>query len=298
MQLNTIAPVLFLPSPFTDVDVDRTSRRHECSSLVRKFIAWPSLPRLWITVLPRLAPLPRRSATSRHAAMPIPMRAQPAQRGHRRMLTIGVLNTKGGVGKTSLATCLAVRASQDGATAVVDLDPQSSYSAWYKRRGSPDNPALLVGEDRASDAVEALQLTSPYDYIFVDGPTNALLVTEDAVKAADFVIVPMKPSGLDLAASPDFISLCQELGKPFLVVINDKSRGDDGLLRQTQGVLAGWRVPIAKTVISHRVSYVNAVSIGRTGPEKDKAAAQEIDSLWREIRAEIKAATRKSKVSA
>jgi chromosome partitioning protein len=206
------------------------------------------------------------------------------------MLTIGILNSKGGAGKTTLTTCLAVRASLEAPTAVVDLDPQSSYSDWYKRRGSPDNPALLLGEDRASDAVEALRLTSPYNFIFVDGPTNALLVTEDAVRASDFVIIPMKASGLDLAASSDCISLCQDFGKPFLVVINDKGRGDDGLLKQTQGILFGWNVPIAKTVISHRVAYVNAVAIGKSGPEKDKAAADEIDKLW----AEMKAAMRKA----
>ena len=208
-------------------------------------------------------------------------------------LTIGILNSKGGSGKTTLATCLAVRASQDAQAAVVDLDPQSSTSAWYKRRGSPDNPALLLGEDRASDAVEALRLTSPYDYILVDGPTNALLVTEDAVKASDLVIIPMKASGLDLAASADAISLCQDFGKPFFIVINDKGRGDDGLLKQTLGVLAGWNVPVAKTVVAHRASYVNAVSVGKTGPEKDRAAAEEIDNLWAEIRAAIKASRKK-----
>ena len=119
------------------------------------------------------------------------------------------------------------------------------------------------------------------------------LVTEDAVRASDFVVIPMKASGLDLAASSDCISLCQDLGKPFFVVINDKGRGDDGLLKQTQGVLFNWNVPIAKTVIAHRVSYVNAVSMGKTGPEKDKAAAEEIDNLWGEIKAAIKLAQRK-----
>ena len=59
-------------------------------------------------------------------------------------------------------------------------------------------------------------------------------------------------------------------------------------------MLFNWDVPIAKTVISHRVSYVNAVSMGKTGPEKDKAAAGEIDNLWAEIKATIKASQPKS----
>jgi chromosome partitioning protein len=208
------------------------------------------------------------------------------------MHTIGILNTKGGAGKTTLTTCLAVRASQEGKVAVVDLDPQSSYSDWYARRRSPDNPALLLGEDRASDAVEALRLTSPYDYVFVDGPTNALLVTEDAIKASTFVVIPMKASGLDLSASQDCISLCQDLKTPFLVVINDKGQHDGKLVEEATGLLFSWNVPIAKTVVSHRVSYINAVTTGKTGPEKDKKAADEIDALWLEIRNGVRRAAK------
>jgi chromosome partitioning protein len=209
------------------------------------------------------------------------------------MLTIGILNSKGGAGKTTLTTCLAVRASLDEPTAVVDLDPQSSYSDWYKRRGSPVNPALLLGEDRASDAVEALRLTSPYNFIFVDGPTNALLVTEDAVRASDFVIIPMKASGLDLGASQDCISLCQELRAPFLVVINDKGQHDAKLVEEAIKLLTkSWKVPVANQVISHRVHYINAITTGKTGPEKDKKAAEEIDALWAEIKAGVRKAAK------
>ena len=59
------------------------------------------------------------------------------------MVVIGILNSKGGVGKSILTAALAVRASRDGLVCVVDLDSQGSYWDWYSRRGSPDNPALL-----------------------------------------------------------------------------------------------------------------------------------------------------------
>lgn len=101
------------------------------------------------------------------------------------MIVIAVLNSKGGVGKTTLTACLAVRAAKDGAVCVVDLDSQSSYSDWYSRRGSPDNPALLTGEDRASDAVESLALTAPYEWIFLDGPPGSIITTKDAVEIRD-----------------------------------------------------------------------------------------------------------------
>lgn len=204
------------------------------------------------------------------------------------MLVIGVLNTKGGTGKTTLASCLAVRASQDGLAAVCDLDPQGSYSDWYKRRGSPDNPALLTGAEFASDAVEGLRNASAYKFVILDGPPGALLVTEDAIKTSDLVIVPMRASGLDIGASQDCIQLCQENGTPMLAVINAKGQHDGKLVEQTQKVLAKWKVPVADTVISHRLQYINAITTGRTGPEKDKRAADEIDDLWVEILAALR----------
>ncbi len=200
------------------------------------------------------------------------------------MIAIGVLNTKGGVAKTTLTACLAVRASHDGSTCVVDLDPQGSLGDWHRLRGSPDNPALLVGADRASEALEGLRLSSAYAWVLLDGPPGALRITEDAIRSVDFVVVPMRASGLDIAATQDAISVCNEIGTPYVIVINDAGARDTKLVENARGLLLNWRLPIADTVVSHRVQYVNAMTTGRTGPEKDKAAAAEIDALWAEIR--------------
>lgn len=208
------------------------------------------------------------------------------------MHVIGVLNTKGGAGKTTLTTCLAVQASKNLRVAVCDLDPQSSYSDWYGRRGSPENPALLRGADRASDAVEGLRNASDYDLVFLDGPPGSLIVTEDAISTSTLVLIPMKASGLDIGASRDCIQLCQEHKVPFLVIINDKGQHDSKLVEQAKALLGSWKVNVADQVISHKVAFVNAITTGSTGPEKDKGAAAEIDALWREINAALKKAAK------
>jgi chromosome partitioning protein len=206
------------------------------------------------------------------------------------MHIIGMLNGKGGVGKTTLTACLAVQAAAERMAAVCDLDPQSSYSDWYARRGAPDNPALLRGASHASDAIEALRRTSPYDYVFLDGPPGSVLVTEDAVGVSTLVLIPIRASGLDLASSQDTIQACQDLGTPCLVVINGKGQHDGKLVEEARGLLKSWKVAVADTVVAHRVQYVNAMTTGKTGPEKDKKAAEEIEALW----AEVKAAARKA----
>lgn len=209
------------------------------------------------------------------------------------MLVIGVLNSKGGVGKSTLTAAFAVRAAQDNAVCVVDLDSQGSYSDWYMRRGSPDNPALLTGEDRASDAVEALRLSAPYEIILLDGPPGSLIVTEDAIKICDLVVIPMRASGVDLMASQDCVRLCQRNGTPFLCVLNDvNSREARSLGENARNTLLTYRIPIARTSVAHRVAYINAMTTGKTGSEKDKAAAAEIDALWIEIKQAAMAAAK------
>lgn len=209
---------------------------------------------------------------------------------------IGVLNTKGGTGKTTLASCLAVRAARDARVAAVDLDPQASFTDWHGRRGAPDNPALMRGLDRASDVVEALQRTGAYDFVFFDGPPGSILVTEDAVRASHLVVIPLRASGLDLAASQDCISLCQETGTPFLLVLNAKGQHDGRLVEEARALLSSWKLPVTRTTIAYRSQYVNAITTGRTGPEKDRKAEAEIDALWAEVKAAtLRAAKRRAR---
>ena len=210
------------------------------------------------------------------------------------MHIIGVLNGKGGVGKTTLTACLAVRAAEDrdAHVAVVDLDPSNSFAEWYTRRGSPDNPALYRGVDHASDAVEALHLTSSYTHLFLDGPPNSILLTEDAVRVSTLVIIPIRASGLDLGSSRDTIQLCQDYGTAYLVVINGKGQHDGRLVDEARALLKSWKVPVAEQVIAHRVQFINAMTTGKTGPEKDPKAADEIDNLWAEVKAALRKAAR------
>src|SRR5262245_40046808 len=210
------------------------------------------------------------------------------------MHIIGVLNGKGGVGKTTLTACLGVRAAEDreAHVAVVDLDPANSFAEWYARRGSPDNPALYRGVDRASDAVEALQLTSPHTHLFLDGPPNSILLTEDAVRVSTLVLIPIRPSGLDIGSSRDTIQMCQDYGTAYLVVINGKGQHDGKLVDEARALLRSWKVPVAETVVAHRLQFINAMTTGKTGPKKGTNAAAEIDGLWGEVKSALRKAAR------
>jgi len=198
---------------------------------------------------------------------------------------VGFLNSKGGVGKSTLAAAIAVQAAKDcPRVCLVDLDPQESVADWWRRRGSPDNPTLFRGEERASDAVEALQLDG-WDWVFLDGPPGSLTVTADAISVSTFVVVPMRASGVDLLASQDAVKLCTNARAPYMVLFNAVRGPRDRLLDAARAPLLEDGIPVAKTVITQRVAFVDAMTKGKTGSEKDPSAAAEIDALWREIKA-------------
>ena len=65
----------------------------------------------------------------------------------RRTNVIVLCATKGGVGKTTLASALAVRAAEESKrVALIDLDSQPSLSGWWDRRGAA---ARFIGRDRS-----------------------------------------------------------------------------------------------------------------------------------------------------
>ena len=97
------------------------------------------------------------------------------------MRVITIASTKGGVGKTTLASALAVKAATESArAAMVDLDPLGSLAAWWARRGRTENPEIFTGADTATEAVEKLELAG-WDWVFIDTPPAFVATIEDAV---------------------------------------------------------------------------------------------------------------------
>jgi len=211
------------------------------------------------------------------------------------MICIAVVNSKGGTGKTTLAAALAVRAAKEGKrVAMVDLDPQHSLAEWFNMRlGASDNPCMFADVALAEDARERAELDG-WDWCFMDGPPGALNKLKEMVATADFAMIPVKASGIDLLATVEAVAIARKAGAGHFVVLNDCGR--DRLPKEVRGQLEAAGVPVADREVAHRVSHITAMSSGKTAAEsRDAAAAEEIDALWSEVKA---AATKAAKARA
>jgi chromosome partitioning protein len=121
------------------------------------------------------------------------------------MKNILIANSKGGSGKTTLATNLAgYFASIGGNVLLSDLDRQLSSSNWAQRR-PPEMPIIHAHNPRAKSP------SLNYDWIITDSPAGFRdEKLSDAIKQADCVIVPIQPSAFDIGATREFLDLLAE----------------------------------------------------------------------------------------
>lgn len=206
------------------------------------------------------------------------------------MIVIAVANTKGGVGKTTITAALAVAAAGEGAcVGVLDFDPQQSLSGWFERGETSDNLTVVAQAEYARSAVEQLD-ANDYDWLFIDSPPAFLTTVQDCIECADLVVIPLRPSMLDIISTQDAVLLAGDADTPFICVLNDVAPTErKGIEKSARDLLAKHKIPLAGTTLVHRASHVLGATVGKSAAEvnrgKDKKAAEEIGALWAEIKA-------------
>lgn len=121
------------------------------------------------------------------------------------MRRVLVANTKGGCGKTTLATNLAGYLAHLGHKIVLeDIDRQQSSAAWLARR-PPQVAPVFNADDLGKSALHKA------DWVITDSPGGLRdKKISDAVTEADLVLVPVAPSAFDIGATQDFLELLAE----------------------------------------------------------------------------------------
>ena len=122
-----------------------------------------------------------------------------------------VLNAKGGCGKSTLATNIAVFFAREGQqVCIADYDPQQSSLDWLAQRPA-DLPAI-TGVRAFEDGVRNVSRST--DILVIDAPARVHgTELNELVRRAETIVVPVLPSSIDMKASQHFMTELLEIGK-------------------------------------------------------------------------------------
>lgn len=200
------------------------------------------------------------------------------------MKTILVAGSKGGVGKTTIATHLAAHSALQGRrTVLVDADPQGSATRWAQRRATLDSAVLPL--DGSGRRAWQLRLPPDTDQVVIDAPAGAVASDLDGfLDRADAVVVPLQPSALDIEATVGFLNTLarvrrvQERRLPVGMVLN-RSKPWTHTSQQAMQMLTQWPSPVVAQLRDTQ-AYVVMVGLGRSLFDYHSAQVRDHQADW------------------
>lgn len=205
-------------------------------------------------------------------------------------MIIVVANSKGGVGKSTLAVHLASWLFAKGyRVTLADCDTQQSSSEWIREACPGVTPVRLDNPDVILNELPQLQLES--DFVIADGPGSQTETSRALLLRADMAIVPAKASMLEvraLAKATEVLRQAQDIrgGKPTAVVVLSMVGKNYRLTQDMKDAAAALSLPLASTSMVLRQIYADAPGQGAVVwnmGSRATAAALEAEALFREL---------------
>ncbi len=200
---------------------------------------------------------------------------------------ITVATMKGGSGKSTVASCLAVYWHLRGRRpTLIDADPQRSIVRLAAReRGLGGVPVI---EDTENAAATARRIAAAGGLVIIDTPGFKSKTTLDCLAATDFLLVPVKPSPFDVDRMLDTLSFLTDRSngrQPLFRCLLTQTTRDSVISRHIRNELVEAGLPVMQNEMANRVAYPEASLWGATpsliswkGP-----AAKEIASIAEEL---------------
>jgi chromosome partitioning protein len=204
--------------------------------------------------------------------------------------TIALIAQKGGVGKTTLAINLAVASGLR--SAIFDLDPQESAAIWADRRKSELPHVEFLTERRLAEALKAAE-RGAFELAIIDTPPAAGPQAFTAAQSANLILIPCRPSLVDLDAIRRTSQLIKSLNIPAFVVFNAAPHSATTLLEDARAIAEEAGLSAAPTVLRERSAYRASWPLGKgvVESEPDSKAAQELNELKDWVLAQLQVCT-------
>ena len=209
---------------------------------------------------------------------------------------IGVIQVKGGAGRSTVSTNLAGELSKQGKTVLIDCDmPQGTSASWYAVRHQAGKAGTLIADTATSyrELVSKVEQYADADYIVLDGPPRIAELTRSTLVLADICLIPVGASAAEIWATGDILALIEEASK--VRPVNARmvwtryrphtrlAQGLTELAKKELGLQA------LGTSLGMRVSYMEALGEGLTVAELSDASAKvEVKFLVNEVKQLLK----------
>lgn len=201
------------------------------------------------------------------------------------MLVVALITQKGGAGKSTVASSLAVAAQEAGeCVSILDLDPQQSLVKWRMARGKADIRVEAASPDTLPLRLERLA-EAGVTLCILDTAGIESGATAAAIEASDLCIIPVRPNVFDVWAGERTRKVVKALGKDGVFLLNQCPPAQQSA-RVQEGVRALEAMGALITpTISARVDFQDAARFGAGVTEFNRSgqAADEVRRLWGSI---------------
>ncbi len=181
------------------------------------------------------------------------------------MKVLTLANQKGGCMKTTCAVHIAAAAEADGVlAAILELDRQATASTWAEARAAPPHVSRI--QSNALPQAFKKLLERGTELAVIDCPGSHSPAVAAAIKAADLVLLPCRPQGVDISASAETLATCQRLRKPYAYLLGPCVASETKAAK-ARAAFEREGHPVAMPDIMQRRVFVDAVERGKTAAE-------------------------------
>jgi chromosome partitioning protein len=205
-------------------------------------------------------------------------------------MIIVIANSKGGVGKSTIAVHLAAWLHEKGhRVTLADCDTQHSSSEWLHEAVPEIKTVRLTSSDQIMEDLP--EIAKGVDFVIADGPGSNTDTSRTLLLCADLAIVPCKASMLEVRALKQATLALQHAhrvrrGRPPAIIVLSMVGRRYRLTKDMRNAASGLRLPVAKIALTLRQIYADApgqgVVVWQLGA-RAREAARQIRSLFREI---------------
>lgn len=206
---------------------------------------------------------------------------------------VGLVQVKGGAGRSTVATNLAGELARVGKTVLIDADmPQGTSASWaaLRMQANPEGRLLadtVPGHRELVAKVDALR--DKVDYIVLDGPPRIAEMTRAILALSDLALIPIGASPAEVWATTDMVPQVQDVQRVHKLPVRILWTRFRAYTRLAQELATeadkALGLPPMKATLGYRVAYQEALGTGQTAAEmQDTNARAEVVALTVEVK--------------